>query len=108
MNKQEFSALQQKINAIADNQPIQEDETDNEKIQILMQMTEILEELGAQIAMLEEADRTDGSSGAGDLHDQLTTMHKAQDAMANVLSRAFAIVPNPGKLTSYKDDNIAV
>ena len=57
MNKQEFTALQHKINAIADNQPIQEDETDETKIKVLLNMRETSYKLKTQIQMLSLLDR---------------------------------------------------
>ena len=93
MNKQEFTALQHKINAIADDQPIQEDETDETKIKVLQNMRETSYRLKQQIQMLSLLDREMDSSGAGDLQDQLTTMDQAYDALEAVINRAMKIVP---------------
>jgi len=72
---------------------LKEDGVDMEKHNKLNDMFLALEKLNDEYDELEQLDREDTSSGAGDLTDQLTTMSKLISGLFQVVDRSTRIVP---------------
>jgi len=72
---------------------LKEDGVDEEKHNKLNDMFLALEKLNDEYDELEQLDREDTSSGAGDLTDQLTTMSKLISGLFQVVDRSTRIVP---------------
>ena len=72
---------------------VKEDSVDMEKHNKLNDMFLALEKLNDEYDELEQLDREDTSSGAGDLTDQLTTMSKLISGLFQVVDRSTRIVP---------------
>tara|TARA_B100001778_G_C18599492_1_gene636493 strand:- start:1984 stop:2478 length:495 start_codon:yes stop_codon:yes gene_type:complete len=72
---------------------LKEDSVDMEKHNKLNDMFLALEKLNDEYDELEQLDREDTSSGAGDLTDQLTTMSKLISGLFQVVDRSTRIVP---------------
>ena len=72
---------------------LKEDVVDEEKHNKINDMFLALEKLNDEYDELEQLDREDTSSGAGDLTDQLTTMGKLISGLFQVLDRSTRIVP---------------
>ena len=70
-----------------------EDATDQEKHDKINDMFLALERLNDEYDELEQMDREQTSSGAGDLTDQLTTLRKLIGGLYQVLDRASKVVP---------------
>ncbi len=70
-----------------------EDMMDQEKHNKLNDIFQALERLRDEYEELEQMDSDMGSSGVGDLNDQLTTMRKHMEGLYKVLDRATKIVP---------------
>ena len=71
---------------------LNEDSVDMEKHNKLNDMFIALEKLNDEYDELEQLDREDTSSGAGDLTDQLTTMSKLISGLLQVVDRSTRIV----------------
>ncbi len=74
-----------------------EDMMDQEKHNKLNDIFQALERLRDEYEELEQMDSDMGSSGVGDLNDQLTTMRKHMEGLYKVLDRATKIVPMNNK-----------
>jgi len=72
---------------------VKEDSVDMEKQNKLNDMFLALERLNDEYDELEQMDREQTSSGAGDLTDQLVTMGKLISGLFQVLDRSTKIVP---------------
>ena len=72
---------------------LKEDSVDMKKHNKLNDMFLALEKLNDEYDELEQLDREDTSSGAGDLTDQLTTMSKLISGLFQVVDRSTRIVP---------------
>ena len=73
---------------------VNEDETDDEKKTAIYTLRMSLENLKDEIDQLADLDNTEGASGRGDLHDQLSTMDKLVSNFEAVLDRANKVVPS--------------
>lgn len=72
---------------------LKEDATDKMKHEKLSEIDKVVSMLAAKVEELSQLDNADGSSGRGDLHDQLVTFDKALKALQGVASRSHGIVP---------------
>ena len=66
---------------------------DQMKLQILIDLSNLNDEVRSKINVLEALDSDLGSSGCGDLNDQLTTMLKSTNALNASVHRAHLVVP---------------
>ena len=72
---------------------LKEDSVDMEKHNTLNDIFQALEQLNTEVDELDALDSDTDSTGAGDLHDQLTTFRKHIGALYQVLDRSGRIVP---------------
>ena len=72
---------------------LSEDRIDDKKQDALDAIENAIYDLSGMVAKLDELDRTDGASGAYDLHDQIATMDKNLMSLSDVVRRAQKIVP---------------
>ena len=72
---------------------LSEDQIDDKKQDALDAIENAIYDLSGMIAKLDKLDRTDGASGAYDLHDQIATMDKNLMSLSDVVRRAQKIVP---------------
>ncbi len=82
-----------KLPEIIGESKISEDSVDMEKHNTLNDIFQALEQLNTEVDELDALDSDMDSTGAGDLHDQLTTFKKHIGALYQVLDRAGRIVP---------------
>ena len=82
-----------------------EDATDQEKHNKLNDIFSSLERLNDEVYELEYLDAKEGSSGVGDLNDQLVTFRKLIKGLYSVLDRASGVVPKEaqeGEVNEYR------
>jgi hypothetical protein len=72
---------------------LSEDRIDDKKQDALDAIENAIYDLSGMVAKLDKLDRTDGASGAYDLHDQIATMDKNLMSLSDVVRRAQKIVP---------------
>ena len=89
-----------------ESQEVNEDSVDSMKQDKLNDMFLALERLNDEYDELEQMDREQTSSGAGDLTDQLVTMGKLISGLFQVLDRSSKIVPEESKEPTGSNPNM--
>jgi len=90
----ELGLVEAEADAIVDNEiSILEDSTDADKHDALNNIHMSLGALKAELVELVNLDNDQNSDGAGDLHDQITTMYDLCEKFSDVLERSSNIVP---------------
>lgn len=72
---------------------INEDSVDDDKYDQLNNLFMSVDALKQEVEELAKMDTQEGASGAGDLHDQITTMYNLLDKFDDVIDRSTDIVP---------------
>jgi hypothetical protein len=73
--------------------PLDEDSVDDDKTDQLNNLFMSVDALKQEVEELAKLDTQEGASGAGDLHDQITTMYNLLDKFDDVIDRSTNIVP---------------